>query len=165
MTPVNEPSVKSPKYGRLIRWRLAFGIIVVSLAIIMNGKAGSGAFAAAPTATPTPLTTGLRKITPGNAARVSEIAVLGRGNLASVAWSRDGKTIAAGGATGIWLYSANDLGASPRQLKASPIEVWSIAFSPDGKLLASGDGDGKVRLWDPRGGLLRSTLSGHSGMV
>jgi WD40 repeat protein len=33
-----------------------------------------------------------------------------------------------------------------------------IAFSPDGKLLASGSNDGTVQLWDPAIGAARSTL-------
>ena len=39
--------------------------------------------------------------------------------------------------------------------------VWVVVFSPDGKLLASGDSDGKIKLWDVTSGqpLLRRTLS------
>ncbi|KAL3469681.1 WD40 repeat-like protein [Aspergillus californicus] len=43
--------------------------------------------------------------------------------------------------------------------------VWSVAFSPNGRLLASSSDDNTVRLWDPATGALEQTLEGHSDSV
>jgi WD40 repeat protein len=43
--------------------------------------------------------------------------------------------------------------------------VHSVAFSPDGKTLASGSLDGTVKLWDAQAGQELATLKGHTGEV
>jgi WD40 repeat protein len=43
--------------------------------------------------------------------------------------------------------------------------VFAVAFSPDGKTLASGSEDGSVRVWDTETGMERGTLGGHAGPV
>ena len=51
-----------------------------------------------------------------------------------------------------------------RTLK-NDLEVFSVCFSPDGKKLAGGFNDNKVRLWNVETGVNTQTLVGHSGYV
>jgi WD40 repeat protein len=43
--------------------------------------------------------------------------------------------------------------------------VHSVAFSADGRLLASSSCDNTIKLWDPSTGVLKNTLEGHSDLV
>ena len=44
-------------------------------------------------------------------------------------------------------------------------DVYSIAWSPNGKTLASGSGDRTVKLWDVAKGKQLSNLRGHTGTL
>ena len=50
-------------------------------------------------------------------------------------------------------------------LKGHSHQVNQIAFSPDGKTLASGSADKTIKLWDVASGTERATLKGHSHSV
>jgi WD40 repeat protein len=89
----------------------------------------------------------------------------------AVAFSHDGKTIAAGGADGkVLLVGAADgkevrRWAAHRKVGHDRHSVHALAFSPDGKILASGGDDALVRLWDAGTGKGGHTLEGHDGTV
>jgi WD40 repeat protein len=54
---------------------------------------------------------------------------------------------------------------APRTLTGHDGEVWGVAFSPDGRLLATASYDKKARAWDPATGEHLRTLTGHDGWV
>ena len=56
-------------------------------------------------------------------------------------------------------------GQETRTLKGHNAMVLSVAFSPDGKRLASASRDETVKVWDAATGQEILTLKGHTGLV
>ncbi|HLO89138.1 MAG TPA: pentapeptide repeat-containing protein, partial [Nostocaceae cyanobacterium] len=65
------------------------------------------------------------------------------------------------------LYSVNltDANLKDSVFATDLTSVYTVAFSPDGKVLATGERDSRVRLWNPTSGKELLTLAGHSGSV
>ncbi len=81
----------------------------------------------------------------------------------AIAWSPDGRYVAAASSLGLWLYES-ETGDVVRYFPTDA-QVWDVAFSPDGALLASGAWDGTIKLWEVESGRELHTLTGHYGNV
>ena len=84
-----------------------------------------------------------------------------------LAFSADGKLLAAaGGERGVSgevrIWSGGDL---VKTLKGHADAVYAVAFSPDGRLLATGSYDRDILLWDLAAGKPLRTLEGHNEAV
>ena len=88
-------------------------------------------------------------------------------SFSSVAFSPDEQTLATGGDYGdpaIWLWNIHNE-ENIRTLKGHTDRITSVAFSPDGLMLASGSADNTVKLWNPNNGQLKGTLTGHTRVI
>jgi WD40 repeat protein len=76
------------------------------------------------------------------------------GAIAALAWSGDGRWIAAGGAAPeVNVYDAES-GTRVASCKGHTAGIYTVAFSPDSKALAAGGFDGTVRLYEAATGTL-----------
>jgi WD40 repeat protein len=81
-----------------------------------------------------------------------------------LAYSPDGKVLAVPSGNEVRLFDAAT-GRYRRTLAGHTNQAYVLAFSPDGKTLASGGFDNTVRLWDPDTGKERHVLRGHQDRV
>ena len=82
------------------------------------------------------------------------------GTVERVVVSPDGRRVAStgGGTIKLWDVEAGKLHAT---LPTPNVQVFAVAFSPDGKTLVTGGSDHHVHIWDAEAGRQRSQLSGH----
>jgi WD40 repeat protein len=87
------------------------------------------------------------------------------GGVSGVAWSPDGKRLAAANVDGtakVWDAAS---GQEVLTLSGHNGRVYSVAWSPDGKRLATASEDQTAKVWDVVSGRELLTLHGHNGYV
>jgi len=163
----------SAVHGLVELWSVSSGKLLGTLKITDNGGASSVSFS------PDGLTLavgGIQHSTSGLYTGILELWSVSSGqkivsfdtaagyNVFSVAFSPDGKSVAAGGGAGVGVDTTGVLelwrvatGSLIRTFPTKASLVYALAFSPDGKALADG-GPATAQLWDVSSGKLLSSL-------
>ena len=91
-------------------------------------------------------------------------ARLGKGGIKQIAYSPNGMRLAAAGSAGIWIYDVT-IHREVAFLTGNMRPISSIAFSPDGGTIVSGNQDGTVLVWDVKTGKRKQTLPAEQEWV
>jgi len=105
---------------------------------------------------------------PGLAAQESLLTKTLKGNstiIYSLAFSPDGKYLAAGGAGNTLKIWRLEDGACVKTLTGHNSFTNSVSFSPDGKKLLSASEDTTIKIWNVATGACLNTLKGHTDFV
>ena len=85
-------------------------------------------------------------------------------NVLSLAVTPDSQTLISGGLDGIRLWNMQQQRPIGTLVEYDNL-IHSVAISPQGQLVASGDNNGVIKLWNLNTGRLIRTILGHSGTV
>lgn len=106
-------------------------------------------------------------IAAANAAQVRQIVLWGQGIPNEVAFSPEGDRIAVATTWGLYVYAISD-----GQIQSDPLlaidpatVINTLAYSPNGAFIATGDTDRQVILWDATTGEQKQVLQGHENWI
>lgn len=83
----------------------------------------------------------------------------------AIAFSPDGRFIAAAGADGVVSLLDAKTGAVRRRMEGHAAAVLCVAVHPESKIIASGGADRSIRLWDAETGKLIRAINNHAEAV